>query len=214
MKSKLAMDALRHTVTGMPNDRLTPARLAALAQIDEQGLPTTKHEDWKYTDIGKLVETSNQWLAAGSNGSPVSDDVIESITTQFDAAWLVIRNGVVDTETIDNLALSHVDVKLLTDTDTNPGYEAPMSDLNLALLRDGLTIHVNAGADKNRTIGMLFIDSAIDEVGVSPTRINIDLDENSSANFIEYHASMGQQNHYANSVVDMTPGTGRRWNEG
>jgi len=201
--SKLAMDALRHTVTGIPNDRLTPARLAALAQIDEQGLPTTAHEDWKYTDIGKLVETSNQWLADDSKGSPISDDLIESITTQFDASWLVIRNGVVDTESIDNFALKQVDVKLLTDTETDPGYEAPLSDLNLALLRDGITIQINASADENRTIGMLFIDSAIDEVGVSPMRINIDLDENSSASFIEYHASTGQRSHYANSVVDI-----------
>jgi Fe-S cluster assembly protein SufD len=203
VKSKLAMDALRHTVTKMPTDRLTPVRLAALAQIDEHGLPTTTHEDWKYTDIARLVEISNQWLADGANDSPVSEDAINTITTQFDAAWLIVRNGVVDTRSIDNLALSQVDVKLLTDTETIPSYDAPLSDLNLALLRDGITIQVSADAEEIRTIGMLFIDSAVDEVGVSPTRININMGDNSSANFIEYHASMGHANHYANSVIDI-----------
>ncbi len=203
MKPKLALDALRHTVTKMPNDRLTPARMAALAQIDAQGLPTTTHEDWKYTDITELVDISNQWLVDGADGTPVSDDAVKSITNQFDAAWLIVRNGVVDTKAFESLSQSDVDVRLLSDTETEPSYEAPLSDLNLALLRDGLSIQIGAGSVESRTIGILFIDSAVDEVGVSQSRINIDMGANSSANFIEYHASKGPANHYANSVVNI-----------
>ncbi len=90
MKSELAIDALRHKVTSMNSDGLTPARLAALAQLDENGLPTTTHEDWKYTDIAELVDISNQWLADGADIAPVSDDAIDAITSQFDAAWLIV----------------------------------------------------------------------------------------------------------------------------
>jgi len=203
MKSDLAIDALRHKVTGMTSDGLTPARLAALAQLDENGLPTTTHEDWKYTDIAELVDISNQWLADGADIAPVSDDAIDAITSQFDAAWLIVRNGIVDTDSVDNLTRSQVDVRLLSDARTTPRFDAPLTDLNLALLRDGLAIRISAGFDSSRTIGILFIDSAVDEVGVSPTRITIDMDANSSANFIEYHASSGPGSHYANSVVEL-----------
>ena len=204
MKSELAIDALRNKVNGMTSDGLTPARLAALAQLDENGLPTTTHEDWKYTDIAELVDISNQWLADGAGSAPVSDAAIDGITSQFDAAWLIVRNGIVDTDSVDNLTRPQVDVRLLSDAGTTPGFDAPLTDLNLALLRDGLAIRISAGSDSSQSIGILFIDSAVDEVGVSPTRITIDMDANSSASFIEYHASMGPEGHYANSVVELT----------
>ena len=203
MKSKLAIDALRHKVTSMANDCLTPARFAALAKLDENGLPTTAHEDWKYTDITELVDINNQWLADGADSTPVSDDAIDAITGQFEAAWLIIRNGIVDSDSVDNLMRSQVDVRLLSHTGTTPCHDAPLSDLNLALLRDGLSIRINAGSDASQTIGILFIDSAVDGVGVSHTRINIDVDANTAADFIEYHASSGPENHYANSVVEI-----------
>jgi len=204
MKSEIAIDALRHRVTRMTSDGLTPARLAALAQLDENGLPTTTHEDWKYTDITELVDISNQWLADGAGSAPVSDDAIDAITSQFDAAWLIVRNGIVDTDSVDNLKRSQIDVRLLSDAGATPGFDAPLTDLNLALLRDGLAIRISAGSDASQPIGILFIDSAVDEVGVSPTRITIDMDANSSASFIEYHASSGPEGHYANSVVELT----------
>ena len=203
MKSKLAIDALRHKVTSMANDCLTPARLAAVAKLDENGLPTTAHEDWKYTDIAELVDISNRWLADGADSAPVSDDAIDAITGQFEAAWLIVRNGIVDSDSVDNLMRSQVDVRLLSDTGTTPGHDAPLSDLNLALLRDGLSIRINADSNASQTIGILFIDSAVDEVGVSHTRINIDVDANTAADFIEYHTSSGPENHYANSVVEI-----------
>ena len=142
MKSELAIDALRHRVTSMTGDSLTPSRLAALAQLDENGLPTTTHEDWKYTDITELVDISNQWLADGADIAPVSDDAIDGITSQFDAAWLIVRNGIVDTDSVDNLRRSQIDVRLLSDAGTTPGFDAPLTDLNLALLRDGLAIRI------------------------------------------------------------------------
>ncbi len=203
MKSKLAIDAQRHKVTSMANDCLTPVRFAALAKLDENGLPTTAHEDWKYTDIAELVDISNQWLADGADSAPVSEDAIDAITSQFEAAWIIVRNGIVDSDSVDNLKRSQVDVRLLSDTGTTPGHDAPLSDLNLALLRDGLSIRINAGSNANQTIGILFIDSAVDEVGVSHTRINIDVDANTTADFIEYHASSGPESHYANSVVEI-----------
>jgi Fe-S cluster assembly protein SufD len=203
MKSRLAIDALRHKVTSMAVDCLTPARLAALAKLDQNGLPTTAHEDWKYTDIAELVDISNQWLADGADSAPVSDDAINAITGQFEAAWLIVRNGIVDSDSVDNLMRSQVDVRLLSDTGTTPGHDAPLSDLNLALLRDGLSIRINAGSNANQTIGILFIDSAVDDVGVSHTRIKIDMDTNTAADFIEYHASSGPEIHYANSVVEI-----------
>ena len=79
----LAMDKLRAVVQQLPDDALTPSRQAALASLDERGLPTVRHEDWKYTDIGAAVDISNRWLATGSgiSSSALLDSQIESITS-------------------------------------------------------------------------------------------------------------------------------------
>ena len=67
--SALSMDVLRRAITELPNDRLTPVREAALARLQESGLPTTRHEDWKYTDLSGAIEVAERALEAGS-GSP------------------------------------------------------------------------------------------------------------------------------------------------
>ena len=204
MKSRLAIDAVRNAVQAMPDDRLTAARLAALTQLDQHGLPSTAHEDWKYTDLGAVIEISNQWLAAGTDAAAVTDAAVEAITSQFDADWLIIRNGIIDTASIADLNRPELAVRLLSDGDLATAGDTPLSHLNIALLQDGLTIQVAAGYKHDRTIGILVIDSAESGIGVSQTRVSIDLQDNGSASFIEYHASTGAAAHYSNSVVDMT----------
>ena len=62
----ISIDALRSAVMAMPNDALSAVRHAALEHFDEHGLPTTKYEDWKYTDLQSIIEISNLWLAGGA----------------------------------------------------------------------------------------------------------------------------------------------------
>ena len=204
MKRTLAIDAVRSAVEQMPDDGLTAARNAAFAHLQENGLPTTTHEDWKYTDLGRVIDLSNEWLAAGATVSSVPDAAVAAITEQFDADWLVIRNGVVDASSIADLKQSGLDVALFSASGSIPEFDAPLSGLNVALLQDGLSIRVTAGAIIERTLGLLIIDSADAAAGVSQARVNIELEADGSANFIEYHASVGEAAHYANSVIDIT----------
>ena len=114
MKSTLAIDAVRTAAERLPDDGLTAARRAALARLDQDGLPTTTHEDWKYTDLGRVIDVSNEWLAAGATASSVSDAAIDAITGQFDADWLVIRNGIVDVSSIAKLQHSDLSISLIS----------------------------------------------------------------------------------------------------
>ena len=57
-------------------------------------LPTTRNEDWKYTDLSLARDISDRWLAAGGE-APVADieNEIDVITGGIDAHWIVIANG-------------------------------------------------------------------------------------------------------------------------
>jgi len=210
MKSQLSIDAVRAIVGKMPDDGLAAARDAALRQLDEKGLPNIKDEDWKYTDLDAVIQISNEWLAGGGIVAPVADADVESVTALFACDWLIIRNGTIDGDSVTALQKIGLDIGLLSEDNAAPQFDAPLSDLNVALLRDGLSINISSNFVAERPIGILHIDSANADVGVSQTRIAINIEERSRASIIEYHASTGTAAHYANGVIDVRLGADAR----
>ena len=95
MKSAhLSMDALDGAIARLPDSGLAPLRSAALAHLREHGLPTTRDEDWKYTDLTPLVNISNQWLDRGDDVTQQADTsgITSSIQQSIDADWLMIQD--------------------------------------------------------------------------------------------------------------------------
>jgi Fe-S cluster assembly protein SufD len=150
-------------------------------------LPTTRDEDWKYTDLTRAREISSRWLDAGAETSmAVPDATIDGITGKIDAAWCVIANGRL-LDLPEGLVAERIDGPLARDD--------ALVELNSALLVDGLRIRVAGQLDK--PIGLLFIDNA----GVSQGYVEVEFATGSSGEVLEYHASEGDQPHYANSIV-------------
>jgi Fe-S cluster assembly protein SufD len=212
MTSRLAIDAVRSVVGQMPEDNLAAARNAAVARLDENGLPGTGHEDWKYTDLTAVIDISNTWLAEGATVSAVSDTTVATVTERFDLDWLIIRNGCVDANSIAALQQDGLDIRLLSERSSSSRIDAPLSDLNIALLRDGLSIRVSADFRSERPIGILHVDSTDAQIGVSQTRVEIDVEGQGDVSFVEYHASSGGAAHYANSIVEISLAPGSRAN--
>ncbi len=207
MKSRhLSMDALGGAIARLPDDRLTPVRNAAFAHLREHGLPTKRDEDWKYTDLAPLVGIGNQWLDLGGDVTPQADtsDVSDRIQKSIDADWLLISNGQVDANSLAALAQDGVTVELLSKHDGSADFSAPLTDLNTALLRDGLRISIAANHSVKRPIGILVVDIAATAATLSQIRADVMVGANSTLDLIEYHASSGEGEHYANSVINLT----------
>ena len=206
MKSAhLSMDALDSAIARLPGGRLAPSRTAALAHLREHGLPTTRDEDWKYTDLTPLVNISNRWLDLGDDAAEQADtsDMAARVQQSIDADWLIIANGQVDAETVAALAQTGVNVELLSTHDDSNDFSAPLSNLNAALLHDGLRISVDANCTVKRPIGILVVDNAATTASISQIRADVLVGANSTLDLIEYHASSGAGDHYANSVVNL-----------
>ncbi|MDH3351340.1 MAG: Fe-S cluster assembly protein SufD [Gammaproteobacteria bacterium] len=210
----LSFDALQEAVEKLPDGRLAASRRAALEHLRQHGLPTTRDEDWKYTDLSSLVDIGNQSIECDSDRSrsPELERQIESIKRSIEADWLVIANGLIDDRSVRAFDNANVSVSRLSDSDAELEYRAPLSDLNTALLHDGLHIHINANAGLKRPIGILFIDDATIAAGMSQARVEIAMADNSDASIIECHSSLGSARHYANSVVKLVLGSGARSN--
>ena len=160
-------------------------------------LPTTRDEDWKYTDLGRARDISARWLDAGAAlPSDSMDETIAAITGSIDATWFVIANG----ELQDFAATDGITAERLDDI---PVGDNALAELNAALLRDGLRLRIDG--DLPKPVGLLFIDGGKTE-SVSQAWVDIDLASATSAQFIEYHHSQGEGDHYANTMLTMNIG--------
>lgn len=195
----LSIDGLRQAVQSLPDDALTAAREAALASIGTQGLPTVRHEDWKYTDLSSAIDISNRWLADGANTESAATlaDTVKSIMASIDANWLVIANGIVDlTHFVES---SGIKIERFSDSAAPLVMERPLADLNVALLRDGLRIQIHAETEK--PLGVLIVDEASADANVSQANVEIEVAAGCNAEIVEYQSSSGCGDHYGNSVV-------------
>ena len=160
-------------------------------------LPTTRDEDWKYTDLSRARDITSRWLDAGAKTVAADiDEEIERITGSIDATWFVIANG--------ELRLpgetSGISAERLDDV---PAAANALAELNSALLVDGLRIRIDGAPDK--PVGLLFIDGAAD-AATSQARVEIEFAAGASGDVVEYHTSRGAQDHYANTIVAITVG--------
>ena len=202
---------LTSAVQGLPDNSLAATRKDALARFLERGFPTTRLEDWKYTDLSAVAEISQRWLESGAPvpSTAAMEDTIAEIRTAIDVEWIVISNGVIAGD-MDIAQRDGLTVATFSDIAHAPGFDHPLADLNAALLPDGLHIRVAEGTNLERPIGLLIVDASDSAPGVTQARISIELEQDSRAQFIEYHASTGDADHYANSIVELTLAPGAR----
>jgi Fe-S cluster assembly protein SufD len=175
--------------------RLTTDELQAIVGR----MPTPRDEDWKYTDLARARDISSRWLDAGADAPSSSlAEEIDRITGSIDASWFVITNG----EVQDLAAVSGVTVDKLGEA---PAGHHALTELNAALLKDGLRVFVEGIVEK--PIGILVIDGTND-TSVSQAYVEIEFAANSTGSIVEYHRSQGDADQYANTVVALVVGDG------
>jgi len=200
--------ALARAVQSLPDDSLSATRQAALARFLERGFPTTRLEDWKYTDLKEVAEISRRWLEAGAIAADTSalDSEIQRICSSIDADWIVVANGVISPAG-NSQPGNGITVSTYSESSLAPAFEVPLADFNAALLTDGLHIRVTADATNDRPLGLLIIDGTEGHPSVAQSRIRIEFDEGAKARLIEYQCSLGEADHYANAVVELSIGS-------
>ncbi len=199
--SDLQQELLEAAVSALPQDKLSAVREAALASFVESGLPTTRHEDWKYTNLSTVADLGNAWLKDPA-ARTTSREVETFVTGQIDAHWIVIENGVVSPKSLGRLeSLSGITVSSLADgvDEALIAIDDPMSAFNAALLQDGLHLQVAAGSAIDKPLGFLVIDDG--SVAVTQIRVLIDVGANAKLRIIECPLSGGDGQQFSNTVT-------------
>ena len=162
-------------------------------------LPTTRDEDWKYTDLSRARDISTRWLDAGA-ATPADSrtEEITAITSSIDATWFVFENGRLS-------ALADGDGFTAEKLAEVPFGDSALAELNAALLADGLRLRFDGTPSK--PVGLLFFDAA-EEPSLTQGYVELEFAAHAAADVVEYHASRGSADHYANSRVSIKVGDG------
>jgi Fe-S cluster assembly protein SufD len=197
------------------SDWLQPIREHALEVFTQQGFPTTRDENWKYTSLKKVAERSRE-LLQDTTDAPDLTAVAKALATVADISdsyRIVFANN----EYIENLSrlpasidglsidrLAELDpesratmLKKLTLAQNSDQRE--LTTLNTAFLTDGLSIRVAANSDITEPVHIIFVTDG-QAVSTQP-RLLIDLDTHSRAFVIEHH--IGQGAGLTNSVTQI-----------
>jgi Fe-S cluster assembly protein SufD len=196
--------AFADAVAALPGERLAGARQAAMSRFLERGFPTMRDEEWKYTDLSPVAAISRQWLESAPEavGATPARASTRGITESIEAHWIIVSNGSIE-DLSGTTEPAGVLFSSLSETEIVSLPDVPLADLNLALLPDGICIHVAGNTAVDIPIGLLFVDTAEGSPGVTQSRLRIELERGASASIVEYHVSAGSDEHYANSVTDI-----------
>jgi Fe-S cluster assembly protein SufD len=186
------------------------ARFAAL------GFPTTRIEDWKYTNLAPIARETFALAPAGVDGAAVLaagarlDGAIELVFVngRF-APALSARPALPAGVVVDSLAAAIATHPALVEP--HLGAVAAIEDdavaaLNTAFVQDGVFVHLPAGCQLAAPIHCLFVSLATGTPTVSHPRLLLVAETGSAASIIEHHVGRGR--YWTNAVSEITVGAG------
>ncbi len=188
-------------------------RKAGLERFRAVGFPTTRMEDWRFTNVAPIARTPFE----PASRVPVTASLIAPFTFGADSAVeLVFVNGHFEAGlsrlndvrglTVMSLAeAQQVDGKRI---EQNLGRHAsieanPFVALNSAFLTDGAYVHIARGQAIERPIHLLFISTPSAQPAASHPRTLIIAEQGAQATVVESYAGAGQGVYFTNAVTEI-----------
>lgn len=173
---------LHHLLEAMPSDSLFTLREDAATILREKGIPSKRHEDWKYTNIKRLFD--NGLTQSRDEGQGTRDESVVasprisitnvSISKNFPTIDGVTFRTLADADELQNfIGKSGIHVK------------QELAALNTILFADALIIHVRKNAQPSQTLLIDHSFSLSDGALVSP-RMLIVLEDGAKLNCLHH----------------------------
>lgn len=207
--------AFENELNGESKKPIHKIRQQAIQTFDGLGFPTTKHEEWKYTNLGKVLKEAYSFeQASGLTKADIESFFLPNMPT---CNTIVFVNGAYE-PTLSNIVSSEevLVVKTLEEAyDTHESLVAPYFDqltktseealtaLNTAFTKNGLFIHVPANKVVEEPVVMYFIaDARQANQGVQP-RTLIVAEQGSKATFVDKTDTLGDNASFSNAVMEI-----------
>jgi Fe-S cluster assembly protein SufD len=212
---KEQFDQLQLTDKG---DALDSVRQNAFNAFSQFGIPTSKHEEWKYTRIGGLFN-KEYFFAKTKPTVTISSAKLDALRLPGyeNANELIFVNGIFSFE-LSTIRSSSLVVLPLEDAANNNEYAAVVSAnlghsakylkdginaLNTAFVHGGVFIHVKKGQVAEHPVYIYHISDAGAENVFSRPRSLVHISENAQVQLIETFSTIGSAESFTNQVMEI-----------
>jgi Fe-S cluster assembly protein SufD len=197
-----------------------PLRKAGIASFEDQGFPTLKDEDWRFTNIAPIAKLPFQPAFDSSANGAAKEAAERSAFRNLDGCRLVFVNGHYSAELSSLRPLpagakaGSLAAALIKDSaflERHLGrYAQPEGNafaaLNQAFFLDGAFIHVPAGVEVKEPIQLVYISSTQQPGTTIQPRNLILADANSRLSVIESYITSSDTAYFTNAVTEIVAG--------
>jgi Fe-S cluster assembly protein SufD len=189
-------------------------RQDALHFFEENGFPTKRDEEWKYTNLKPVLKHDYKVLPKADEGVTYAD-VSRYFLNDADTYRLVFINGIYSSwlsktthQGYDICTFSSALKRYKEQIETHFGQYAPkheaMVSLNTAFAKDGAYVHVPANTVVNKPIEMVFFTTGAGAEVMTQPRNLIIVGENAQVQIIERHRSLTENAVLTNVVTEIS----------
>jgi len=194
-------DAFRRT-PAFGSGALQQAREAAFDRFRAAGFPTTRHEEWRFTNVAPIA------AIAFEPAAPASVDGAAARALNFDGAvpWLVlVTNGRVSAPAslpagVRVSTLAGAEARAIPSG--RPASAGVFVDLNTAFFEDVVLLDIARGTVVEQPIHILFVAATGHAALVSP-RLVVTVGEQAQCTIVESYADLGSGSVWVNAVTDV-----------
>lgn len=190
-------------------------RQAGIASFTSLGFPTTKHEEWKYTNVEPVVSRPFG-LANGEVKSLGGTDFLSLAFVESDAPRLVFLNGVYAATLSSTRSLPNgVRLASLSELREKDGILAALIGrhadhrrnafvaLNTAFMDDGAVVMIPPACRLPQPIYLVYASGAMQQPIVSHPRTLIVLGAGSEVSIVESYAGLNGGTYLCNAVTEL-----------
>jgi len=166
------------------------------------GLPTRKHENWKYTPLDGLL--NSQFVTRLADVSPAQRD---ALALNIDAVRLVFVDGCYNPSLSDSTEGSGFDVEINDNRQALPAPVQPDVFLHLTESLSPSVTHIRVKRNQRpaKPLLLLHITQGLegDEVNTAHYRHHVELAEGADATILEHYVSLNETAHFTGARVTM-----------
>ena len=164
----------------------------AFSYFLNNGIPTNKDEEWKYTSLKQLVSND---FSVEAEGEEISQDELDKSTLKTKNQIIFLNGEMVKKPEINGVLVTSY-------TDKNPSFEDAFTALNAAYANNGYRIHVEKNVHLKDSIEVIFLSKNTTNNFIQ-YRNRIDLNENSSIKIIEHFKCLDKNLCFTNSLTNI-----------
>jgi Fe-S cluster assembly protein SufD len=201
-------------------------RESAMARFEEVGFPTTKDEEWKYTNVAPIIKNGFSPTWAEKMDGKSAEELASFATPESKDSQLVFVNGKLraDLSSLSALPTEVVALDLSEALDDDRYSQVAREQLarhadyvangftalNTAFISHGAFICIPKGVNISVPLQLLFITDTTEGSQVVFPRVLLIAEENSNATLLESYVSTSDSKYFTNAVVEVVLKEGAR----